>query len=82
MNLFIATGNLTRDPEIKYTPSGAAVGKLGMAINEKYRTKDGEKKEEVCFVDIEIWGAAAENCGKYLKKGSKVLVEGSLKLDQ
>ena len=81
VNTVILGGNLTRDPEVRYTPQGTAVAKLGLAVNQTYRTKDGEKREDVCFVDVEVWARQAETCGEYLKKGSSVLVEGTLKLD-
>ena len=81
INSVILGGNLTRDPEVRYTPQGTAVARLGLAINQVYRTKDGEKKEDVCFVDVEVWARQAETCNEYLKKGRAVLVEGSLKLD-
>ena len=61
--------------------SGTAVARLGLAVNQVYRTKDGEKKEDVCFVDVEVWARQAETCNEYLKKGRAVLVEGTLKLD-
>ena len=82
VNTVILGGNLTRDPEVKYTASGTAVGKLGLAVNEKYKTSNGEQKEDVLFVDVEVWARQAETCQEYLKKGSQVLIEGSLKLDQ
>ncbi len=81
VNTVILGGNLTRDPEVRYTPQGTAVAKLGLAVNQVYRTRDGEKKEDVCFVDVDVWARQAETCGEYLKKGRAVLVEGSLKLD-
>ena len=81
VNSVILAGNLTRDPEVRYTPSGSAVANFGLAINRTYRTRDGEKKEEVNFFDVETWGRQAETCGEYLKKGSPVLVEGRLKQD-
>jgi len=81
VNSVILAGNLTRDPEIRYTPQGTAVGRLGLAVSRKFKTGDGEMKEEVCFVDVEVWARQAETCGEYLKKGSSVLVEGELKLD-
>ena len=81
VNTVILGGNLTRDPEVRYTPQGTAVARLGLAVNQVYRTKDGERKEDVCFVDVEVWARQAETCGEYLKKGSSVLIEGSLKLD-
>ncbi len=81
INSVILGGNLTRDPEVRYTPQGTAVARLGLAVNQVYRTKDGEKKEDVCFVDVEVWARQAETCSEYLKKGRAVLVEGTLKLD-
>ena len=81
INSVILGGNLTRDPEVRYTPQGTAVARLGLAINQVYRTKDGEKKEDVCFVDVEVWARQAETCNEYLKKGRAVVVEGTLKLD-
>jgi len=70
-------GNLTRDPELRYTASGAAVASFGLAVNRKYKAGD-EWKEEVCFVDITVWAKQAENCAEYLHKGSPVFVEGRL----
>ena len=81
VNSVILVGNLTRDPEVRYTPQGTAVARLGLAINQVYKTRDGERKEEVCFIDVEVWARQAETCGEYLKKGSSILVEGILKLD-
>ena len=81
-NKVIIAGNLTRDPELKYTPKGTAVAKLGMAINRVWTNEAGEKKEEVTFVDVDVFGRTAENCGQYLRKGRPLLVEGRLKLDQ
>ena len=81
INTVILGGNLTRDPEVRYTPQGTAVASFGLAVNRTFRTKEGEQKEEVCFVDVETWGRQAETCGEYLKKGRPVLVEGRLKLD-
>ena len=75
-------GNLTRDPELRYTPKGTAVAKIGLAINRVWTNEAGEKKEEVTFVDADVFGRTAENCGQYLKKGSSILVSGRLKLDQ
>src|SRR5271168_4534009 len=74
-------GNLTRDPEMKYTPSGKAVCSLSIANNRVY-TKNSEKVTEVSYFDVEVWGLAAENCAKYLKKGSGIIVEGRLKQDR
>lgn len=74
-------GNLTRDPEMKYTPSGKAVCSLSIANNRVY-TKNGEKVTEVSYFDVEAWGAVAENCSKYLTKGSGIIVEGRLRQDR
>jgi single-strand DNA-binding protein len=82
LNRVFLMGHLTRDPEVRYTPSQTAVGTLGMAINEKYKNKAGETVEKTVFVDVDVWGRQAETCAEYLYKGSPVFVEGSLKLDQ
>ncbi len=82
LNRVFLMGNLTRDPEVRYTPSGTAVGDLGLAINETYKNKDGEAVETTVFVDVEVWARQAETCMEYLHKGSPVFVEGRLKLDQ
>src|SRR5471030_812989 len=74
-------GNLTRDPEMKYTPSGKAVCSLSIANNRVY-TKNNEKVTEVSYFDVEVWGPAAENCSKYLNKGSGIIVEGRLRQDR
>ncbi|MDA0692329.1 MAG: single-stranded DNA-binding protein [Nitrospinae bacterium] len=76
-NKVLLMGNLTRDPELRYTASGAAVASFGLAVNRKYKAGD-EWKEEVCFVDITVWAKQAENCAEYLHKGSPVFVEGRL----
>jgi single-strand DNA-binding protein len=80
-NKVILAGNLTRDPELRYTPKGTAVAKLGLAVNRKWRDESGQPKEEVTFVDVEAFAKTAETIGQYLKKGSPVLVEGRLRLD-
>ena len=74
-------GNLTRDPELKYIPSGKSVCSLSIANNRVYTSK-GEKVTEVSYFDVEVWGQAAENCAKYLTKGSGIIVEGRLKQDR
>ena len=74
-------GNLTRDPEMKYIPSGKAVCSLSIANNRIY-TKNGEKVTEVSYFDVEVWGAVAENCSKYLTKGQGIIVEGRLRQDR
>ncbi len=81
-NKVILLGNLTRDPELRFTPKGQAVAKLGMAVNRSYKTEIGEVKEETTFVDIEAWGKQAELMGQYLRKGNPLFVEGRLRLDQ
>ena len=74
-------GNITRDPESRMTPSGVAICKFGLAVNRTFTGQDGQKKEEVLFIDVDAFAKQAELVSKYLKKGSKVLVEGRLKLD-
>ena len=81
LNRVFLMGNLTRDPELRYIPSGQAVCTLGLAVNNKYGAGD-EKKEEVLFIDVNVWGKSAENCAEYLKKGRLVFVEGRLKWRQ
>jgi single-strand DNA-binding protein len=81
LNKVLLIGNLTRDPEVRYTPSGAAVADLGLAINRRYRTEKGEDKEEVCYVTVVVWGKQAETAGKYLKKGRPLFVEGRLQYE-
>tara|TARA_R110002096_G_scaffold240324_6_gene432123 strand:- start:4827 stop:5387 length:561 start_codon:yes stop_codon:yes gene_type:complete len=75
-------GNITRDPEVRYTPKGTAVTDIGLAINRNYTLDDGEKREETTFVDITFWGRQAEVIGEYMKKGRPLYVEGRLQLDQ
>lgn len=81
-NLVVLVGNLTRDPEMRYTPKGTAVCKVGLAVNRNWTTESGEKKEEVTFVDIDLFGKTAENVAQYMKKGRPILIEGRLKYDQ
>lgn len=78
LNKVFLIGNLTRDPELRYIPSGTAVGTFTVASNRAYTLQSGEKKEEVCFVRVVVWGRRAELCGQYLAKGSPVFVEGRL----
>ena len=80
-NKVILLGNLTRDPEVRYTPKGSAVCDLGIAVNRVYTTDSGERREEVAFVDVTLWGRTAEIAGEYLKKGRPVLIEGRLQMD-
>ena len=81
-NKVILVGNLTRDPELRYTPKGLAIAKLGLAVNRVWKNEAGENKEEVTFVDIDAFGKQAETIGQYLKKGRPILIEGRLRLDQ
>lgn len=81
-NKVILVGNLTRDPELRYTPSGKAIAKVGMAVNRTWTSESGEKKEEVTFVDVDIFGRTAENVSQYMRKGSSMLIDGRLRLDQ
>lgn len=78
INHVTLAGNLTRDPEMRFTPSGTAVTNLRMAVNRQYTAKDGEKKKEVAFITVVAWGKQAQSCQEYLKKGSPLLVEGRL----
>lgn len=78
LNQVFLVGNLVRDPELRYTPGGDAVANLRIAANRVYSTREGEKKEETCFVTVVVWRKQAEVCGEYLSKGSPVLVEGRL----
>ena len=81
-NKIILCGNLTRDIELRYLQNGTAIGKSAIAVTRKFNGTNGEKKEETCFIDIDFWGRTAEIASQYLRKGSKVLIEGRLKLDQ
>lgn len=80
-NKVIIAGNLTRDPELRYTPKGLAIAKLGMAINRTWKNEAGETKEEVNFIDVDAFGRQAEVIAQYMKKGRPLLVEGRLKQD-
>ena len=81
LNKVMIIGNLTRDPELKYTPKGSAIAEVGVAVNRNYTTDSGEKREETTFVDIVLYGRLAEIAGEYLKKGRSAYFEGRLKLD-
>jgi len=81
LNKVFLLGNVTRDPEIRYTPKGSAVCDLGIAVNRNYTTDSGEKREEVTFVDVTLWGRTAEVASEYLKKGRPVFIEGRLQMD-
>src|SRR3954468_18551771 len=80
-NKVILAGNLTRDPELRYTPKGTAIAKFGLAINRTWKNEAGETKEEVTVVDIDAFGKSAELIGQYFKKGRPILMEGRLRLD-
>ena len=80
-NRVILLGNLTRDPQLRYLPSNTAVCEFGLAMNRRYKDRDGNQKEEVCFVDIEAFGRQAETINQYMTKGRALLVEGRLRLD-
>lgn len=82
LNKVMLMGNLTRDPEVRYTPKGNCIAKLGLAINRKWTSEDGEKKEDVTFVDVTCFGKTAEVVGQYFKKGKPVFIEGRLNLEQ
>lgn len=81
-NKVILVGNLTRDPELRYTPKGTAIAKIAIAVNRKWTTDTGEQKEEVTYVDVDAFGKSAETIGQYMRKGSPMLIEGRLRLDQ
>jgi len=81
LNRVLLIGNLTRDPEIRYTPKGTAVADVGLAINRVLNTEEGERREEVTYVDVVLWARLAEIADQYLKKGRPVFIEGRLQLD-
>jgi single-strand DNA-binding protein len=81
-NKVILVGNLTRDPELRFTSKGMAIAKVGLAVNRNWTSESGEKKEEVTFVDVDIFGRTAENVAQYMRKGRPILIEGRLRLDQ
>lgn len=80
-NRVILLGNLTRDPQLKYLPSNMAVCEFGLAVNHRWRDKDGNQREEVCFVDVSAFGRQGETINQYMTKGRPILIEGRLKLD-
>jgi len=82
LNKVLLMGNMTRDPDLRYTTGGTAVCSLGLAVNRRFRTAGGEDREETCFVDIDVFGRQAESCKNYLRKGAPAFVEGRLRLDQ
>ncbi len=81
LNKVLLLGNVTRDPEVRYTPKGSAVCDLGVAVNRAYTTDSGEKRDEATFVDVTLWGRTAEVASEYLKKGRPVFIEGRLQMD-
>ena len=81
-NKIILVGNLTRDPQLSYTPSNVAICKFGIATNHKRKDREGNVREKVCFIDCTAFGRAGETFNQYMSKGSQVLVEGRLELDQ
>ncbi len=81
-NKVILVGNVTRDPDLRYTTKGTAVVKLGIAVNRSWRNESGETKQEVTYVDVDAFGRQAEAIGQYLKRGRAVLIEGRLRLEQ
>lgn len=80
-NRVILMGNLTRDPQLKYLPSGTAVCEFGLAVNRRYRDREGNQKEEVCFIDVTAFEKRGETINQYMSKGQPILIEGRLKLD-
>ncbi len=80
-NKVILVGNLTRDPELRYTAKGTAIAKIGLAVSHKWKNEAGELKEDVLFIDVDCFGRTGENVGQYMRKGSAILIEGRLKLD-
>lgn len=81
LNRVILAGRLTRDPELRYTPQGTALCKLGLAVSRVYKSREGERKEDTTFVDVTVWEKTAEYCGQHLRKGRPIIVEGRLKSD-
>lgn len=81
LNKVFLLGNLTREPDFRGLPSGQSVCTLGLAVNRRFMSSNGQEQEEPCFVDVAVWGKAAQNCRQYLSKGSQVMVEGRLRLE-
>lgn len=79
LNKVFLAGRLTRDPELRYVQSGTAVCKMGIAVDRRYKTKDGEQREDTLFINVTAWGKSAEYCGENLAKGRPIIVEGNLK---
>lgn len=82
LNKVVLAGRLTRDPELKYIASGKAVCKMGLAVSRKYKLGDGEQREETLFINVTTWEKSAEYCGKYLRKGKPIVVEGRLRSNE
>lgn len=82
LNRVFLAGRLTRDPELRYLPSGTAVCKMGLAVSRQFKTKEGERREETLFINVTTWGPSAEFCGERLRKGRPIVVEGRLKSDE
>jgi single-strand DNA-binding protein len=82
LNKVFLLGNLTKDPEIRFTPQGKPVGDLRMAVSRRFKGANGEDREETCFVNVVVWGPQAQSCGDYLRKGSPVLVDGRLQYEE
>jgi single-strand DNA-binding protein len=80
-NKVMLMGNLTRDPELRYTPKGTAIARLGIAVNRRWTSENGEQREETTFVDVDAFGRQAETLGQYMKKGRPIFIEGRLRLD-
>ena len=80
LNRVLLIGNLTKDPELRYTPSGTPVANLRLAVNSSFKDQSGQRKEETCFVTIVVWARQAETCNQYLKKGRSIFVEGYIYL--
>ena len=78
LNKVFLIGNLTRAPELRYTPTGTAVADLRIAVNRNFTTQNGERRDETCFLTVIVWAKQAESCGEYLDKGSPIMVEGRL----
>jgi single-strand DNA-binding protein len=79
LNSFVGIGRLTRDPELRYTPSGTAVCKFGLAINRSFRNQEGNNIEDTLFINVSAWGRQAEHCSQFLKKGRRVAINGELR---
>lgn len=82
LNNVLLAGNLTRDPELRTTPSGADVCKMGLAVTRRYKTQDGQRHEETLFINVTAWNKLAKYCGEHLRKGRPVVVEGALKMNE